>query len=404
MKAPPRSRLALLHYTAPPQTGGVEAILGAHASLLRRAGHDVRVIAGRGRAELVPEVDSRHPAVERVARQLAEGLAATEEFEALRSSLVTRLRPLLEDREVLIAHNILTMPFNLPLAAALGDLGKPVLAWTHDLAWINPRYAEYRREGWPYSILCRAQPGTTYVAISRTRRREICGLMGLAPRAVPVIPNGVDAEALWGLSPLTRRLAARGGFASADPLVLVPVRLTRRKRIELALEAAALLADRRPGLRLVVSGPLGPHSADNRAYWDDLRRLRQRLGLDRVVCFLHELGPPEGAHPVNERSIAELYRMADAVLLPSESEGFGLPLLEAALCRTPLVCADLPVLREIPGGAHLFPANAAPEEVARILETALRGRAARAKREVARRYSWAAVAGAIEQTLGAAVG
>ncbi|MBO0687034.1 MAG: glycosyltransferase family 4 protein [Candidatus Dormibacteraeota bacterium] len=404
MKASPRRRLALLHYTAPPQAGGVEAILGAHASLLRRAGHDVRVIAGQGRAELVPEIDSRHPAVERIAHELAEGRPATDQFEALRSRLVARLRPLLEDREVLIAHNILTMPFNLPLAAALEDLGKPVLAWTHDLAWVNPRYAAYRRDGWPWTILCRPQPEATYVAISRTRRREICGVLGLPPRAVPVIPNGVDAEALWGLSSATRRLAFRGGFGGADPLVLVPVRLTRRKRIELALEAAALLAERHPRLRLVVSGPLGPHSADNRAYWDDLRRLRQRLGLDRVVCFLHELGPPKGTHPVNERSVAELYRMADVVLLPSESEGFGLPLLEAALCRTPLVCADLPVLREIPGGAHLFPVDAGPEEVARSLDAALRGRAARAKRGVARRYSWATVAGAIERTLGAALG
>jgi hypothetical protein len=59
-----RARLALLHYTAAPVTGGVEAIMATHARLLREAGHDVRVIAGRGDAELVPEADSRHPEVE----------------------------------------------------------------------------------------------------------------------------------------------------------------------------------------------------------------------------------------------------------------------------------------------------------------------------------------------------
>jgi len=399
-----RRRLALLHYTAPPQTGGVEAILGAHARLLRRAGNDVRVIAGRGRAELVPEVDSRHPEVERVARLLAEGRAATEEFAELRSRLAERLEPLLCDRDVVIAHNVLTMPFNLPLAAALGDLGRPVVAWTHDLAWINPRYAEYRREGWPWAILHRPQVGATYVAISRTRRVEICELLGLSPRAVPVVPNGVDVAAVWSLSPPTRRLATRGGFLGADPLVLVPVRLTRRKRIELALEAAALLRDRWPGLRLVVSGPLGPHSADNRAYWAELRERRARLGLDRVVCFLHEQGSPDRPHPVSDRGVVDLYRMADAVLLPSESEGFGLPLLEAALSRAPLVCADIPVLREPPTGPFLFPPRCDPEAVAAALERALDSRPARAKREVARRYSWDVVAQGIERAVGAAVG
>src|SRR5438105_11871489 len=179
-------RLALVHYTAPPQTGGVEAILGAHARLLRQAGHDERVIAGRGEAELVPEVDSRHPQVEQVAGLLASGRPATSEFAVLRERLAERLAPLVRDRDAVIAHNVLTMPFNLPLAAALGDLDRPVLAWTHDLAWTNPRYTDFHREGWPWSILRDPQPRSTYVAISRTRRREISEVMDLPPRSVPV--------------------------------------------------------------------------------------------------------------------------------------------------------------------------------------------------------------------------
>jgi mannosylglucosylglycerate synthase len=399
-----KRRLALLHYAAPPQTGGVEAILGAHARLLREAGHDVSVIAGRGDAEVVPEVDSRHRQVEEVARLLASGEPAAVQFGALRARLAERLAPLVRDREAVIAHNVLTMPFNLPLAAALGDLGRPVLAWTHDLACINPRYADFHRPGWPWSIMSEAQPWATYVAISRTRQREIRDAMGLPARSVPVVPDGIDAEALWSVSPPTLRLADQGDFRRADPLVLVPVRLTRRKRIELALEAAAILRRAHPGLGLVVSGPLGPHSADNRAYWAELRDQRARLGLQQVVCFLHELGSPDGAHPVSDRNVADLYRMADAVLLPSESEGFGLPLLEAALCRAPLVCADIPVLRDLATGAFTFHEPAGPEAVAQALERALRSRVARAKRGVVRRYSWRAVLHLIERAVNTAVG
>jgi glycosyltransferase involved in cell wall biosynthesis len=388
----PRRRLALLHYAAPPITGGVESVLAAHARLLREAGHDVRVVAGRGEAELVPELDSRHPGVEQIAHRLAEGDAVPAEFAALRVRIGEQLRPLVADRDVVVAHNVMTMPFNLPLSAALSELGRPLLAWTHDLAWTNPRYADYRRPGWPWSIMCEAQRGTRYVAISRVRQREIVATLGLRVRDVPVVPNGVDALAFWGLSPQTVALVERAGLEGADPFILVPVRITRRKRLELALEAAARLAPIHPGLRLVVSGPLGPHAADNLDYARGLRHLRTRLGLDEVVTFLHELAGPGGEHPVDDRAIAELYRMADLVLLPSESEGFGLPVLEAALSRAPLVCADLAVLREAAGGdAWTFPVGGGAEAAAQAAARALASRPARFRRRVSKRYGWPAV-------------
>lgn len=401
----PRRRLALLHYTASPVTGGVESVLATHARLLRKAGHDVRVVAGRGDGERVPEVDSRHPEVERVARRLAEGDAARVEFAGLRARLGQRLQPLVADRDVVIAHNVLTMPFNLPLAAALSDLGRPILAWTHDLAWTNPRYAGYRRPGWPWSILCEAQPRARYVAISRLRQREIVATLGLRGREVPVVPNGVDPATFWGLSPGTLRLARRAGLEGADPLILVPVRITRRKRLELAVEAAARLVPIHPSLRLVISGPLGPHTADNIAYASELRHLRTRLGLDEVVSFLHELAGPGSEHPVDDRAIAELYRMSDLVLLPSESEGFGLPVLEAALSRAPLVCAELAVLREVAGGdAWTFPTGGDADDVARAAARALASRPARLRSRVLQRYSWPALLKQMEAVIEVARG
>jgi glycosyltransferase involved in cell wall biosynthesis len=96
--------------------------------------------------------------------------------------------------------------------------------------------------------------------------------------------------------------------------------------------------------------------------------------------------------------------MADAVLLPSESEGFGLPLLEAALTRTPLVCADIQVLRELATGPFTFPAGDGPEAVARALRRALRSPVARAKRAVIGGYSWEALVQRIERVVGTAIG
>jgi glycosyltransferase involved in cell wall biosynthesis len=375
-------------------TGGVEAVMADHARLLAEAGHDVRVIAGRGDGELVPELDSRHPEVEALYHALASGEVDMDRYAALRDRIAARLRPLLGDRELVIAHNVLTMPFNLPLAAALVAAGKPLLAWTHDIAWVNDRYREYRRPEPPYDLLRTALPRTAYVAISEVRRRQLREVIGVDPE---VVPNGIDLDQFLGVAPATRALLGRAGLDPADPLILVPLRVTRRKRLELAIAAAGRLRERHPRLMVAVSGPLGPHSEDNRGYWAELFELRARLGLDDVVRFLHELTPEGGEHPVTDAMITELYRLADVILVPSESEGFGLPVIEAAAARAPMVGSDIEVLREVGGpGLHLFPAEGGADAVATAVEAALGQPLSADRRRVAATYSWQRVLPRIE--------
>ena len=54
---------------------------------------------------------------------------------------------------------------------------------------------------------------------------------------------------------------------------------------------------------------------------------------------------------VDRATLAAVYRRAALALLPSEREGFGLPLVEALACGTPVVASDIPVLREVGGDA-----------------------------------------------------
>jgi glycosyltransferase involved in cell wall biosynthesis len=377
----------------------VETIVGVHARLLRERGHDVRVIAGRGDASIVPELDSRHPEVERLARELARGRKDAAAFEALQNAVASGLRPLLADRDRVIVHNVLTMPFNLPAAAALVEAGPSLLAWTHDLAWVNPRYKAYRRRGRPWNLLHEAQPGVRYVAISKVRQREICSTLGLSPRQVPVVPDGIDERAFLEVGASARRLLQRAGLERASPLVLVPLRITPRKRIELALRAAAVLRKRHPRLGVLVTGPLGPHSAENRAYGEQLLELRRSLRLDDVVGFCFEQAEGD-RHPVSDSDMAQLFRVADVVLIPSESEGFGLPVLEAGLARAPVVCTDLDVLREVTaGGAWTFSMRAGADAVAESVDAALRSRNSRLRKRVQNEYTWSSVIDKLEALL-----
>ena len=70
-------------------------------------------------------------------------------------------------------------------------------------------------------------------------------------------------------------------------------------------------------------------------------------------------------------AVPELYRAAAAVVLPSCAEGFGLPVLEAMACGVPIICSDIPVLREIAEGVAIFCDPADPASFAEGMLTAL---------------------------------
>ncbi len=396
------ARLALVHYTAPPVVGGVEAIIASHVTVLGEAGHDVVTVVGRGAGTVVPELDSRHPVVEAVTAGLGAGTAIAE-AERLAALLGDRLRPLLAGRDLVIAHNLLTMPFNLPLTAALLDAGLPIVAWTHDIAASDPRYRGFRRPGWPYALIDRPQPGVTYVAVSEARRRELGQALGLPIDEITVVPNGIDPHVFGGLSSAARRLLLASDALEADPLLLVPQRVTRGKRLELVLDAAAELLAEWPMLRVLVTGPLDPHSPDCAEYAERLLARRAELGLEIGVCFAFEL-PSRGLRTLRSQTVAELYRVADAAMVTSGGEGFGLPILEAAAARLPLVCTDIPVLRDIGGdGIFTFPARGGGSAVADAIRRALDSPAVQQRRRMLTEYSWRRVRPRLEAVIQAAL-
>ena len=291
-----RPRVVLVHYTAPSVLGGVELVMGAHATALREAGADVTIVAGRGRAPKgvrlarIPEVDSRNEAVLRDFRALAQG-ERTKAHDALVERLVRKLRPIFRKADRVVAHNVMTMHKDLALTEALVRLARErpgvLIAWTHDLAWSDPQYANERHPGDPWGLIARAHPGVRYVAVSDERADQLAGLAGLRRESVAVVPNGVDIAAALGLSTAGVRLAERLDLYGADPLLGLPARLTRRKRIEAAIAAAAALRGRGHPAMLVVTGPPGPHNAANARYLDELAALAKNVD---GVHLLHALG------------------------------------------------------------------------------------------------------------------
>lgn len=368
-------KVALLHYSVPPIVGGVESVIAHHARQMSAHGHAVRLIAARGESlnghiplVKIPFADSRHERVIRVKEPLDRG-EMTEEFESLRDELAAELQTALSDVDVLIAHNVCSLNKNLALTAALHQLHLAkklprLILWHHDLAWTTPRYQPELHDGYPWDLLRTDWGDTTHIVVSELRRRELADLMQLDPASIRVIPNGVDASRFYKLEPQTQALFTRTSLLDAAPILLLPVRVTPRKNIELAIHTVAELKKEFPQAVLVVTGPLGPHNADNLTYFEKLTGLRAELGLEGSVHFLAELH--EGFLP--DEVIADFYRVADALFFPSREEGFGIPLIEAAFSHLPAFCADIPPLRALGlDDATFFSPDEDPAHLARMI-------------------------------------
>ncbi len=109
----------------------------------------------------------------------------------------------------------------------------------------------------------------------------------------------------------------------------------KRKRIDVLLRVFAQLRDRFAVRLIRVGGP----------FTGEQMELVRQLKLESDIVFL----------PYLQRDVlAAVYRQAALVLQPSEGEGFGLPVIEAMACGTPVVASDLPVLREVGGEAAFY--------------------------------------------------
>jgi glycosyltransferase involved in cell wall biosynthesis len=174
--------------------------------------------------------------------------------------------------------------------------------------------------------------------VSRATRDAIVEHGLRAPLTTVVIANGVDS--LMSPDPDTASDTAAEsilGRCNTEASEIVHVGSTEpRKRIEVLLQVFAGVARKFPKARLIrVGGGLMPE------HW----RVADALGIkDRIVIM-----------PFLERRVlASVYRRAAAVLLPSDAEGFALPLLEAMACGRPVVASDLPVLREVGGDLAIY--------------------------------------------------
>jgi glycosyltransferase involved in cell wall biosynthesis len=216
------------------------------------------------------------------------------------------------------------------------------------------------------------------VTVSEFSRQRIAATLGLDAADIAVIPNGVSET--FRPQSEAEISAVRTALDLPPRYLLLQATSDKRKNLARVLGVWQQLAhDIDDDLWLVVSGNLSrQHIFGEIGEIEDLPRTK-------LLGF------------VAEANLAPLVAGAESFLFPSLYEGFGLPILEAMACGTPVLTADATATREIAAGAGLLVDPASAESIAAGIKAisadrGLRKRLSTAGLARARLYSWDAAA------------
>jgi D-inositol-3-phosphate glycosyltransferase len=223
---------------------------------------------------------------------------------------------------------------------AAKELGIPLVHTMHTMARVkNLNLAE----GETPEPMIRVQGETQVVAAANAlvantdaEAASLVSLYDACPDIVHVVSPGVD---LYTFTPGQGRSAAREivGLPQDSLVVSFVGRIQPHKGPEVLIRATSELVKHSPLLRhKLIVNVMGGASGANTEEVDRLKELATWLGIDDVVRF---------SPPVPRADLAQWYRAADLVVVPSYSESFGLVALEAQACGTPVVATAVGGLR-----------------------------------------------------------
>ena len=213
----------------------------------------------------------------------------------------------------------------------------------HDLAFLlYPHLLTAESQRYYGQIDVAVKSADAIIAVSENTKKDLVEKVGARPEKVVVIPEAASEDYKPIDSDVVRRQLERR-FGLVPGFLLFVGTLEPRKNLPFLLEAYAALrarwqSSRNEVPRLVIAGRQG-------WLYDEVFKVVEQRGLAAHVMFLGAVSPEE---------LVFLYNGARALVFPSLYEGFGLPLLEAMACGTPVIGANVSSIPEVAGDAALL--------------------------------------------------
>ena len=255
------------------------------------------------------------------------------------------------------------------------------VATVHDLGYLYYPQAHTRWARWYLDRTTRfnARAARRVIADSQATRDDLVAHYGVDPAKI-VVAYPAGAPGLGPVTDVALLEAVQRRYSTSARYFLYVGTLQPRKNLETLVQAFAelVIQDIIPAeVKLVLAGRRG-------WLYGELFALVQRLGLERRVVF---------PGYVAAEDLAALLSGALAYVLPSWYEGFGLPVLEAMACETPVICSNVSSLPEVAGDAALLvdphDVSGLVQALARVFrEPALRAELIARGRERVRVFSW----------------
>jgi glycosyltransferase involved in cell wall biosynthesis len=390
-------RIGILHYSCPPVVGGVEEILSRQAYIFHQMGHSVSVLAGMGEdytkdfpVHIKPVLSSKNARIIKAHEECKKGHQGA--LERPTNRIYRILKDWSRELDVILAHNVLHMPFNLPLTLSLrrladSETGPVIVSWAHDSPYFQPSPPKYLNSP-PWPVLQHLHPNIHHVTVSESRMRLFTKHCGEA--SWKVVHNGIDPARFFYLDSKSVRLSEELDLFSRDLVVVQPSRITPRKNLELSIHIIRGIKLLGHNVLFMLTGAYDPHEERAVAYYRRLRYWINELGLQDNIAVLAEYRFRDRTKLVPDRIfIRDLYLMADLLLMTSKDEGFGLPLLEAGMIKLPIACSEIEPFQEVGEGICFFGLEEPPLTIAgRIMEYLARTDTHKMFRNVMRKYVW----------------
>lgn len=281
--------------------------------------------------------------------------------------------PIVLDRDQI---DVVHAPVNVAPALA----HRPVVVTVHDLAFLRfpEQYPRFKQRYLSLMTRHSVRHAARVIAVSNSTRNDLVHYYGVSSERVSVVPNGVDPT----LRPIDGNEIAEFRRARSLPeqFILFLGTLQPRKNLIALLRAWSKL-DPSERLPLVVVGSQG-------WMYEPIYGEARALGVAGEVVFKGFAEPSE---------LAGWYSAATIFVYPSLYEGFGLPVLEAMRCGTPVIASNVSSLPEVAGDAALLvdptDVGALSDAIERLtLDSELRADLARRGLEWSGRFSWARTA------------